>query len=32
MDILEFIAVLGFAITCFVAGYSFGKDHMDPKK
>ena len=28
MSILDFIAVMSFGITCFCAGYTFGKDTM----
>lgn len=27
-----FIAVVGFGITCFCAGYTFGKDSNKPQK
>ena len=27
MSILDFIAVVSFGITCFCAGYTFGKDN-----
>lgn len=27
MDIIEFIAVVSFSLTCFGIGYSFGKDN-----
>ena len=26
MDVIELIAVLSFGLTCFIAGYSAGKD------
>ena len=32
MSILDFIAVMSFGITCFCAGYTFGKDDMIPLK
>ena len=31
MSILDFIAVMSFGITCFCAGYTFGKD-IKPQK
>ncbi len=32
MDVIELIAVMGFALTCFLAGYSFGKDTNNTQK
>ena len=32
MSIMDFIAVVGFGITCFCAGYKFGKDSNKPQK
>ena len=32
MSILDFIAVMSFGITCFCAGYTFGKDTKKKKK
>ena len=32
MSILDFIAVMSFGITCFCAGYTFGKDTNNPQK
>lgn len=32
MSILDFIAVMSFGITCFCAGYTFGKDTNKPQK
>ena len=32
MSIVDFIAVVGFGITCFCAGYTFGKDSNKPQK
>jgi len=29
---LDFIAVMSFGITCFCAGYTFGKDTNKPQK
>lgn len=31
MSIMDFIAVVGFGITCFCAGYTFGKDSNKPQ-
>ena len=31
MSILDFIAVMSFGITCFCAGYTFGKDTNKPQ-
>ncbi len=31
MDILSFIAVLSFGLTCFSIGYAFGQDHSTKK-
>ena len=31
MSIMDFIAVVGFGITCFCAGYTFGKDSINHK-
>ena len=31
MSILDFIAVMSFGITCFCAGYTFGKDIISHK-
>ena len=32
MDIIEFIAVMSFGLTCFGIGYSFGKDRNKTQK
>ncbi len=32
MSIMDFIAVVSFGITCFCAGYTFGKDRNKPQK
>ena len=32
MSIVDFIAVVSFGITCFCAGYTFGKDNNKPQK
>ena len=32
MSILDFIAVVNFGITCFYAGYTFGKDNNKTQK
>jgi len=32
MSILDFIAVMSFGITCFCAGYTFGKDNNKTQK
>lgn len=32
MDILGFIAVMSFGLTCFGIGYSFGKDSSKTQK
>ena len=32
MDILDFIAVLSFGLTCFGIGYSIGKDNNNTQK
>ena len=32
MSILDFIAVMSFGITCFCAGYTFGKYTNKPQK
>lgn len=31
MDMMDFVAILGFAITCFSLGVVYGKDHRDEK-
>ncbi len=31
MSIMDLITVLSFGLTCFAAGYSFGKDHNTKK-
>lgn len=31
MDMMDFIAIPGFAITCFSLGVVYGKDHRDKK-
>lgn len=31
MSIVDFIAVVSFGITCFCAGYTFGKDNSKPQ-
>ena len=32
MSIVDFIAVVGFGLTCFSIGYTFGKDNHNPQK
>lgn len=32
MNISDLIAVLSFGLTCFGLGYSFGKEHQNPKR
>ena len=32
MSIVDFIAVVGFGLTCFSIGYTFGKDNHKPQK
>ena len=32
MSIMDFIAIISFGITCFFAGYTFGKDNNKPQK
>jgi hypothetical protein len=32
MDVLELITVLGFGLTCFSIGYTFGKDNNKTQK
>ena len=32
MSILDFIAVASFGISCFCAGYTFGKDYIKSQK
>lgn len=32
MNIIEFIAVVSFGLTCFGIGYSFGKDNNKTQK
>ena len=32
MSIVDFIAVVSFGLTCFCAGYTFGKDNNKPQK
>ena len=32
MSIVDFIAVVSFGITCFCAGYTFGKDNNKTQK
>ena len=32
MNILDFIAVVSFGLTCFSTGYTLGKDNNKPQK
>ena len=32
MSIVDFIAAMGFGLTCFGIGYTFGKDNQKPQK
>ena len=32
MSIVDFIAAVGFGLTCFSIGYTFGKDNHKPQK